>query len=216
MSRLFAHAARFCILAIVLVACTPPPSIRGVPSPTAVAEFLRVVTRDPAIPRSLTRVGQSAPPSLSSICLSTRTEALFDPLEDMSTRKGEARKFANRLRGSFRVDTVDFRWGSSLYDSAGSVVNVQQADTCVSGVERERLWVAVSPAISNPYSDRAGRIGFFADVRVESARGLVIDRYLYWVGLIEKPIPAKTAVAQVVRVGTGLDNITAERTQLFP
>lgn len=215
MNRFLTNATRVFMVPIVLAACSARTPIQGTPSPAAVAEFLGVAASDPEILRLLALAGQPQPPGVPFICLSTQTRALFD-LEAMSTDTRKATQLYERLKSSFRAVTLDFPWGMYSSDPRRPPLRVKQADACTPGEGTPRLWVAVSPSISNPFADRHCRTGFFADVHVESDRGLIVERYSYWIGAKENPASGQHVVAQVLRIASGLDNIVVERTQLLP
>ena len=126
MNRFLTNATRVFMVPIVFAACSVRAPIQGTPPPAAVAEFLGVATSDPETLRLLALAGQPQPPGVPFICLSTQTQALFDPLEDMSTDTRKARQLAERLRSSFRAVTLDFPWGMSSTDPRRPPVRVER------------------------------------------------------------------------------------------
>lgn len=216
MGRLLAHEALSVMVSMIFVACEPRASIQGSPSAVAIGAFLSVVTIDPAVLRSLASTTEAQPTSVSFVCLSARTEAVFSALEQMSSSAREARDLAERLQRSFRAVTLSFPSEVPLNDAGRAPIRVVQADTCTGGGGAPRLWVTVSPTISNPYADRGYRSGFFANVRVESDRRFIVARYSYWIATAENAASAQAVVTQVLRVDSGIDNIVRDRTQLLP
>ena len=203
-------------LTVVLMSCGGSAFTQATPSAIAIAEFLQVVCTDPAVDQALDQTGQTSQDEVSSICLSEETQALFSSLEEMAPNEAKASLLAERLRTGFRAVPLHLDDASLSNASRESGLRVQGATTCIPQTGTARLWVAVSPVIRNPYSTSVGRLGFFADVQVESAPGFVVERFGYWIEIGENAESRRPEVSQVVRIATGLDRVSLERVRLLP
>lgn len=216
MNRLVTDATPVLMVSMIFAGCAPQASIQRTPSAPAIGTFLSVVAVDPDVLRLLDSTADGQPTGVPLVCLSPETEALFSSLEDMSRSPRKASKLAERLQGDFRAVALNFPSEVPSRDAMRSPLRIVQADTCTPGGGTPRLWVAISPSISNPYADPGYRHGFFANVRVECARGLIVERYSYWIAVDEKSTSGQPAVVQVVRVARGIDHIVNDRARLLP
>ena len=204
------------VLTVLFISCAARAFIAGVPSTAAVAKVLQIAMTDPEIKRSIARAGEALPELASHICLESKTVNLFTALQDMSSDTAGADKHAAILRSKFVPQELDVSKIQAQAANDGSEASVREAGECDTGVEVARLWVSISPVIGNPYARSDEGLGFFVEVRVQSPRGVIVDRYIYWAALENQGKKRSREIKRVVRVTTGMDNIATERMTIYP